>query len=549
MTNKKNQNSFIKQAGILAVAGIVCRLIGSLYRSPLAGIIGDEGNGYYSVAYNIYTIILLVSSYSIPSAISKIIAQRLAVGEYKNARRIFLCSLFYVVAAGGIASLFTYFGAGLLVKSEAVPILRIFAPTIFLSGILGVFRGYYQARGTMVQTAISQVLEQLINAAVSLIAAYFLMDMAAGKGSSAQAIYGASGSALGTGAGVLTALLFMLFIYLFNRKSTYKGLNYSGDKDNQVLPYGNILKIIISMVTPVILSTFIYNFNTTLNQSLYIQSMILKHNYSFKNASTYYGIFSGKAVVISNIPIAIASAMSSAIIPELSASFAKGELNATKQKITASIRSALLIAIPSAAGIAALSEPIVRLLFNQPESIALTVSLLRGLSLTIIFYALSTITNAVLQAIGQVKLPVINAAASLALQTIIVLPLLLFTDLKLYSLVIAAFVYSMSMCVLNWISIRKSLGRDFTLPFVKMFLTPSLIAVIMGILTAVAYELCNKAFQRNSISLMIAVVLGVLVYFVGIIITGVLTKEELEHFPLGDKLIRLTRKLCIKLHT
>lgn len=543
MTNKKNQNSFIKQAGILAIAGILCRLIGSLYRSPLASIIGDEGNGYYSVAYNIYTIILLVSSYSIPSAISKIIAQRLAVGEYKNARRIFMCSLFYVIAAGGIASLFTYFGAGLLVKTEAIPILRIFAPTIFLSGILGVFRGYYQARGTMVQTAISQVLEQVINAAISLIAAYLLMDMVTTKGASIQAVYGAAGSALGTGAGVLTALLFMLFIYLYNHKSAKEDVKLSNDKSNQVLSYKRIFKIIISMVTPVILSTFIYNFNTTLNQSLYIQTMMLNHNYTFKEASTHYGIFSGKSVVIANIPIAIASAMSSAIIPELSACFARGELENTKQKITASIRSALLIAIPSAAGIAALSKPIVRLLFNQPESVGLTVNLLRGLSLTIIFYALSTITNAVLQAIGQVKLPVINAAASLALQTTILLPLLLFTNLKLYSLVIAAFVYSVSMCVLNWLSIRKSLNRDFALPFVKLFLPPSLIAVVMGILTAVVYELSNKIIKRNSISLMIAILLGILIYFIGIIKTGVVTKGEVETFPMGDKLIKLAKNL------
>ena len=116
--NSKSGN-FVRQAGILAMAGIIVRIIGILYRSPLTGIIGDEGNGYYSSAYNIYTIILLISSYSIPSAISKVIAQKLSLKEYRNAHRIFMCSLYYVLAVGLIAGLFLFFAAGLFVDDPA----------------------------------------------------------------------------------------------------------------------------------------------------------------------------------------------------------------------------------------------------------------------------------------------------------------------------------------------------------------------------------------------------------------------------------------------
>jgi len=129
----KYRSNFIMQAGILAVAGIIVRIIGLLYRAPLTAVIGDEGNGYYSFAYNIYTNILLISSYSIPSAISKIMSQKLALKEYKNTQRIFKCALIYVTVVGGIAAAFAYFAAGILVVDNAVPVLRIFAPTIFLS--------------------------------------------------------------------------------------------------------------------------------------------------------------------------------------------------------------------------------------------------------------------------------------------------------------------------------------------------------------------------------------------------------------------------------
>ena len=179
MPDNKKRDGFIMQAGILAAAGIIVRIIGLLYNSPMTAILGDEGIGYYNTAYNAYTIVLLISSYSIPSAISKVIAQKLAVKEYRNAHRIFQCAFIYVLVVGGIASLFVFFGAGLLVKIDyAIPALRVLAPTIFLSGILGGLRGYFQAHRSMVQTSVSQILEQILNAAGSSLMAYLLMNAA-----------------------------------------------------------------------------------------------------------------------------------------------------------------------------------------------------------------------------------------------------------------------------------------------------------------------------------------------------------------------------------
>ncbi|MFQ8981051.1 MAG: oligosaccharide flippase family protein [Waltera sp.] len=155
-----SKNNFIMQAGILAAAGIISRIIGLLYRGPLQSVIGNLGLGYYQSAYNYYTIILLISSYSIPSAISKAIAQKLGEKEYRNAHRLFHGAMIYVLVVGGIASLFLFFGAGLFVSGAAVTVLRTFAPTIFVYGILGVLRGYFQAHKSMAQTSVSQILEQ-----------------------------------------------------------------------------------------------------------------------------------------------------------------------------------------------------------------------------------------------------------------------------------------------------------------------------------------------------------------------------------------------------
>lgn len=535
----KKNDGFIMQAGILAMAGIICRIIGILYRSPLAAVIGDEGNGYYGSAYNIYTIILLISSYSIPSAISKVIAGKLALREYKNAQRIFHCAFIYVIVVGGIASLFTYFAAGILVEENAVIVLRVFAPTIFFSGLLGVLRGYFQAHRTMVQTSISQILEQIINAVVSILAAYLLKQAVIDRDLTTQAVYGAMGSALGTGAGVLLALAFMWMVYGLNRQYIAKRLKK--DKSKSVLSYSEIFKIIFCLVTPFILSTFIYNFSTSLDETIYRKILKLMKGVDVTQIATWYGIYSGKAVVISNIPIAIASAMSSAMIPSISGKYATGDIKGTRAKIHTAILTTMLIAIPAAVGIGVLAKPVVSFLFPGQTSLDLAADLLRVLSVTVVFYSLSTLTNAVLQAIGKVNVPVINAFIALVVQTAVLVPCLWFTDLNLYCLAIAAIVYSLLMCILNGVSVKKYL--NYRQNILKVFVLPAVASAIMGAAAYGVYAGLYALIKSNAVALICAVIVAVAVYGVLILKMGVLNRNDIIAMPKGKKLAGLLEKL------
>lgn len=539
MSLEKKSEGFIMQAGILAMAGIICRIIGILYRSPLAAIIGDEGNGYYGSAYNIYTIILLISSYSIPAAISKVIAGKLALKQYKNAQRIFYCSFIYVIVVGGVASLFAFFGARFLVEQKAFMVLRIFSPTIFVSGLLGVLRGYFQAHKTMVQTSISQILEQILNAVISIMAAYLLKQLVIDKDASTQAVYGAMGSALGTGAGVLIALAFMVLMYGINKKEIRERIAKDDHKD--ILSYKEIFGIIFALVTPFILSTFIYNFSTSLDETIYRKILKLVKHVDVSQIAVWYGVYSGKAVVISNIPIAISSAMSAAMIPSISGKFATGDIGGTKGKVHTAILTTMLIAIPSAVGIFVLAEPVVGFLFPGQTNIALAGSLLRALSITVIFYSLSTLTNAVLQGIGKVTAPVYHAAIALAAQTVVLVPCLLFTNLNLYSIAIATIVYSLLMCVLNQLAVRKYLGYRQNIK--KIFVLPMIASVIMGVCAYFVYQGMHKISGSNLISLIIAIIIAACVYGVLVLRLGVLTKEDIEAMPKGKKLAKLLKKI------
>lgn len=539
MSLEKKSDGFIMQAGILAMAGIICRIIGILYRSPLAAIIGDEGNGYYGSAYNIYTIILLISSYSIPAAISKVIAGKLALKEYKNAQRIFYCAFIYVIVVGGCASLFAFFGAGFLVEQNAVMVLRVFSPTIFVSGLLGVLRGYFQAHKTMVQTSVSQILEQILNAIISIMAAYLLKQLVIDRDPSTQAVYGAMGSALGTGAGVLIALAFMTFMYGMHKKEIKERIQK--DEHKEVLQYSEIFKIIFSLVTPFILSTFIYNFSTSLDETIYRKILKLMKDVDVSQIAIWYGVYSGKAVVISNIPIAIASAMSAAMIPSVSGKYATGDVKGTRSKVHTAILTTMLIAIPSMVGIFVLAEPVVSFLFPGQSNIPLAGALLRALSVTVVFYSLSTLTNAVLQGIGKVTTPVYHAAIALVVQTLVLIPCLIFTELNLYCIAIATIVYSFLMCVLNQRAVRKYL--DYKQDMKKIFALPFLASVIMGIVAYFAYKLLFAVIKSNAVSLLVSVAIAAFVYGILILKLGVLNKDDILAMPKGKKLAGILAKL------
>ncbi len=545
--NKKD--GFIMQAGILAAASIICRMIGLLYRGPLTGIIGDEGNGYYSTAYNIYTIVLLVSSYSIPSAIAKVLAQRLALKEYRNAQRIFKCALVYVMVVGGAASLILFIGAPYFVMGNSIPVLRVFAPTIFFYGLLGVLRGYFQAHRTMMQTSVSQILEQILNAAVSLGAAYVLMQTAvsAGGDGSTQAMYGAVGSAVGTGAGVVIALLFMAVIYMMNRKMIKRRAAY--DRTETQESYWDIFKLMMAVVTPFILSTCIYNLTTSLNQTIYLKMMVKCKEIDVIAATTELGIFSSKAVTISNIPIALASAMSAAIVPTIASTYAQGSVKQTKKKVAYAIKVTMLISIPAAVGIGVLARPVMMVLFPQLESLELASRLLMGLSATVVLYGLSTLTNAALQGIGKVNTPVINATIAIVIQTAVLVSILYYTDWGVYGVMTATVLYSFFMCVLNNIFMKKYLGYKQEID--KTFARPVFSAVLMGAAAYGIYEgmsyvlalFMESAYFMNLIAFATAALIGAMLYFVLVIKLKAVKESDLRGLPKGKMIIKAARKM------
>lgn len=550
MADNRRSSGVLVQAGILAMASMIVRVIGLLYRAPLTAIIGDEGNGYYGTAYNIYTIILMVSSYSMPSAISKLMAQKLAVGEYRNANRVFRCALTYGVLVGLVGSGLLFFGARFLVPDVAVCVLQVFAPTVFLFGILGSMRGYFQARGSMVPTSVSQILEQLANAVVSIAAAWLLMQTAVGADPTRRAQLGAMGSALGTGAGVLIALLFMVFC--FRRSKEGRKAEILSDATGKEEKYRIFLRDTVLVITPFMLSGVIMNLTTSLNQTIYMRMLIDLKGAGETATTTLYGIFSNKAVVISNIPISIATAVSSAIIPGISAAYARRDETGARRQVGNAIRITSIVAIPSAVGLAVLARPITMLMFPQMESLELASSLLSLLAVTVIFYSISTITNAALQSIGRMNLPLVSAGIALVVQTVVLVLLLRFTDLDVRALVLVSILYSVMIFAVNQYYLRRFLGirQDVR----RDYLQPLVCAALMGAAAKAVYYLVSMAAEpmrnlpkgfyfRNLAATAAALLAAVLVYGYTMVRSGTIRRKDLLSMPKGQLLVRLMEKL------
>lgn len=540
MSKKNKSQNFLVQGSILAAASLISRIIGILYRIPLTDVIGDAGMGYYQSAFEIYSILLIISSYSLPLAVSKLVSAKVANGEYKNAQYIFKHALQFAGCIGLFVGIIDLAGADLFVKfskySESALAIKTLAPTLLILSLLGVFRGYFQGLGTMLPTATSNIIEQIVNAIVSIVAAWILFKV--GLKSGKQLAYGAAGGTIGTGAGALAALIFMLFLYFAYRKIIKKKIKK--DKVSDLQPMNNVYKLLIVTILPVIFNTAVYNISGLLDGVIF-SNIEFKKGVEEMVYSGMYGIYSSKYRVLMNVPIAIASALATSIIPTLIASKATNDYKSIKRKTEYSIRFSMIIAIPSAVGLAVFAKPIILLLFGSSTTdINVPVKMMWIGAISIVFYSLSTITNAVLQGIDKMKIPVIHAGISVGAHIVLLVVMLLVFNMSINAVVIADAFFALLICILNSVALKKYIR--YKQEYIKTFILPGIAAILMGVVSHYTYTGVHKITQSNLIGLGIAIIFAVLIYILLLLALKVVTENELRYMPKGNSIIRILKK-------
>lgn len=540
------KHKFLMQGSILAIAGILVRIIGLIYRIPMISIIGTKGSGYYTSAYSVYSLFLILSSYSFPAAISKIISERLAEGRFKDVKTVVKYSLILAFFVGIIMFSIMYFGADLISLFHRKRLLkfalRALAPTLFIMSFLGIFRGVFQGMGNMIPTAISQIFEQIANAITSIVFAYVLFN----KGKVANLIYesteysyafGAEGGAIGTGVGAFTALVVLLFMF-FSLYSKYKKfLNNNNNYEPETRT--KVYSVLFSTIVPIIISSTIYNLTTVVDDLIF--SNVLTFMKSPLNIVVLWGVF-GNYHLLFNIPVAIASSLTASIIPSISISVAQNDVREVVLKVKYSVKYTMLIVIPAFVGLFILADPICKVLFK--EHIDMLVNVLRTGSFAVVCFSYATVTNGILHGLGLYNIPLKNALFALIVHIAACFIFLIPLNLNIYGIVLGMIVFALVLSMLNQRDINRivryknsSFKRRYILTYFLMVIS----ATIMGVITYFVNNLIMNNILTSGtyfsmlIRLLICIFLALFIYTLLIVLLGVVRKRDAQYIPFISK--------------
>ena len=541
---KKRQVSFMKNVLMLMVAQVAIKVLGFLYRLVIINIegFGDLGNGYYSTGYQIYSLLLTLSSVGIPTVISKLVSERVAIGDHRGAHKIFKIALRTFTAIGIVMSLVLFFGAEAIAKYvinvEGVKYtLMVLAPAIMFVAAGAVLRGYFAGLGTMKPTSVTQTLEQLLNCVLTISFVYATI----GKDT---AIMAAAGNLSSTIA-IIIAFIYIVMFYKKERKGILE------DCENQTVKMEHkttkqILKIIFAVSIPMTIGSLVAELNATID-TITVSNCIQK---------AFTGILEGgkealelkamelsgmisKVETIIRLPLAINAAFCTALVPAIAGSIAKKDTKTASKRLSFSFFSTIIIIAPCAVGLIVLADPILRTIYPTSYEGA---GLLALTAISMTFVALSYVINGGLYGLGKVHVPVIALAIGATVKAVLNIILVSNPSINIYGSPIS----SITCQAINFIICSQYLKRyiNLNITFKKNIMKPVFSAIFMG---AVAYgtHYFLSGIIGNSQATIIAILVGAITYGIMIAITKTLTKEEIYMIPFGTKIYKLLVKLKI----
>ena len=556
----------MKQAALLAAASLFVRFLGFAYRVPITNLIGDEGNAFYAIAFSVYTFALVISSAALPAAISKLVSERVAKGQYRNAHEIFRTAMIFAVIVSTFAGLVIGFGAAHIVEffefaEETILAIRILSPTLVVVSVLAVFRGYFQGMKTTMPTALSQVVEQIFNVVFTIWLAFLFFDVD-------DLRHSVAGMAAGTGIGAVAAVFVVIGLYVLvagdyrrriiaeiNIKSANKisSADYNsgidGSEEEQPMAQREAKKVktildnfesrsaqlwaIIRTASPILIGMGIFSAASFIDISMATARLDASGIFTVEEANVMIGQFTGKFVLITTLPVALSLALSSAVIPEISSSKACLDMKAIQHKTNMALRLSMAVSIPSAVGLAVLADQILLLLFpSQPDG----GWLLRFGAVSIIFMALVNILTGVLQGIGKVGTPVIGAFFGLLVKISINYYLIAVPEINILGAVISTIVCYMLAAGLNIFFLYRYTGIVPSL--IGAFGKPIIASAAMGMMAFGVYQI-GSFILPNAVATLLAIILSALTYLVFMLLIKGFQPSDLNAIPMPAKLRRI----------
>ena len=536
----KKKNSFASNVLMLMISQVIIKILGLVYRLAITNAegFGDVGNGYYAAGYQVYSVLLIISSQGIPGAVSKLVSNKVATGKYKEAHRIFKVSMLVFAIIGFIASLSLFLfsdfiSTNILKVPDVTYVLKVLAPAIFFVCVSAVIRGYFAGLGTMKASSVSQALEQFFNCVLTVTFVYALI----GK----EPYVMAAGGNLSTTLSILLSLSYLIVFY----KSNIKKYSEESDEvvDTSKKATKELSKTIILTAIPLTIGSIISvvtTFIDTVTVSNLIQiaysGILGSKELLEKEAMRLTGILS-KVDTLVNLPLAINLSFYSALIPEITSSIAKKDYKSASRKITFSISTSLLIVIPCAIGFITLAEPILTMLYPNASDGA---HILQIAAVTMIFVAMNHTLQGSLFGLGKMYVPALALLTGSVVKICLNLILIRNPNINIYGAMISSFVCQIITFTIIYTTLKKSI--DFKIDVKNGILKPLLSGIIMSLVIIVTYILLNKILG-NSLTTIICILLGAVSYLILILLLKTLSKNDICSLPKGEKIYNLLVKL------
>jgi len=533
MSNK--QKSFVAGAAILGGMGLIVKVIGAIFRIPLTNIIGTDGIGIYGVAYPVYTTLLVISTAGLPAAISRMVSERVSVGDYKGAHKVFTIAFSVLLALGIASTTIMLLVADKYAASVSVPdaalSLKMIAPALLFVSVMSAYRGYFQGLQMMSPTAFSQLVEQVVKLGAGLyLASQFLTR---------GVEYGAAGALLGVSIAEAFALLFMIIVYQKNRKDIKERCHLSTGRSYQSAR--SIPADLVYIALPITLGGCVMPLIGLLD-SIIIPTSLISIGYTQSAATSTFGVLTGPVNTLVNMPAVLSLALCMSLVPAISEARVQRNVALVGSRSAMGFKLAVLIGFPCAAGMFLLAEPIMRLLYSGlgADELRLAAELLKISAISILFLTMLQTMTGILQGSGHQFIPLINLAIGAAIKVILSLKLIRIPELNIKGAAIGTAVCYGIAAILNIIAMIRY-AKPKVRPLSSLIM-PILSTAVMGVAVYLLYALLSK-FVGNTISTLLAIAGAVVVYAVMLLITGALAREDMQYIPGGSKLIRLMNKL------
>ncbi len=516
---KADKRSFVKGAAILGIAGLICKIIGAFFRIPLYNMLGD-GMQYYEAVYPYYSTLLVISSAGLPTAISRMVAERVTLGDYRGAKRVFRKAQLLLLGIGAVTAALMFFGADYLaattVGEGAAMSFRALAPALLIVSLMCAYRGYLQGMQRMTGTALSQIVEQVGKLAIGLYLAHRWMT----RGLE----YGAMGALVGVTLSELAALIVVAGIY-FVRRSRFLPPDavYSGRRQNNII--GGLLVIAV----PVTIGASIMPITGIVDATM-IKRTLMEIGFSEAAASMRYVALRSNVTNIINMPAVLTTALAMSLVPAISAARTAGDRRGVRRASRMGLKLAMFIGLPCSVGLFVLAGPAIDLLYDiDAERLAIAAALMRTSAVGVVFLSLVQTLTGILQGAGKQNVPVVNLIIGGVVKVVLMLVLMRNPNIEIQGAAIgtvacyavagildAAFLIRYTKLKINWMD---------------TIVKPLVASILMGVAAFFSYEFLASRIGSPTIATCMAICIGMIVYLAILIMWKMFNREDAKFLP------------------